>query len=199
MDGEFVINHHEAFRWTEQAGMIGLSSYPGGEFASNALAISDDGNVIVGSGGGQDGMEAFRWTAEDGVVGLGILPQLEPHLTPYSIAYGVSADGSVIVGDSIQQAFVWDERHGLRSIESILTAAGVDLTGWRLLRAMNASADGRTIVGYGVVGDGPELLWVAVLPENVFGVPEPKSGLMIAICCSLALLMYPRQPRQQGS
>lgn len=52
----------------------GLGDLEGGEFASRAFGISDDGMVVVGSSVSDIGMEAFRWSKEEGIVGLGFLP-----------------------------------------------------------------------------------------------------------------------------
>jgi probable HAF family extracellular repeat protein len=82
----------EGFRWTAATGAQGLGSLGGESFAA---AVSEDGTVIVGnayaasaSGWGR----AFRWTAAAGMTELGTLGGRT------SAAFGVSADGSVIVG-----------------------------------------------------------------------------------------------------
>jgi probable HAF family extracellular repeat protein len=197
MQGDYhVVTQHEAFRWTAATGMIGLGDLEGGEFWSIANAVTDDGSVIVGGGWGENGTEAFRWTAETGMVGLGMLPS-ESGLEPYSEAYGVSGDGSIIVGVSTGHAMVWDERHGLRTIASLLTAGGVDLGAWRLLRAVDVSADGRVIIGYGVEGDGSEQPWVAVLPDDAFAVPEP-AALAMTLVCVVALMLARSEPQPHG-
>ena len=49
---------------------------------------------MVGRGVSVSGDEAFRWTQATGMVGLGDLPGGSFN----SIAWGVSADGSVVVG-----------------------------------------------------------------------------------------------------
>jgi probable HAF family extracellular repeat protein len=187
MTGDYQMRYHEAFRWTEETGMIGLGDLPGGEYGSTAEAISSDGKVIVGRSGGENGGEAFRWTEESGMVGLGILPS-DSGFTPFSGANAVSADGSVIVGTSTWEAVVWDQVHGLRSISGILTESGVDLSGWRLQQAVDVSADGRTILGYGAIGDGPEQPWVATLPASAF-VPEPPTSQLFALGIPVVLLM----------
>ena len=72
---------------------------------------SADGSVVVGWGSSALGREAFRWSAAEGMVGLGLLPGGDR-----SRAYGVSADGSIIVGtarnaDGITVGFVWTSRN----------------------------------------------------------------------------------------
>jgi len=44
-----------------------LGDLPGGEFYSEAHAVSADGSVVVGYSGSALGSEAFRWTREDGM------------------------------------------------------------------------------------------------------------------------------------
>jgi hypothetical protein len=85
----------------------------------------------------------------------------------YSAASGVSADGSVVVGNSSSaagiQAFVWDAGHGMRSLRDALIAGGADLTGWTLFNARGISADGRTVVGEGIDPAGHNEAWLARL------------------------------------
>jgi probable HAF family extracellular repeat protein len=163
----------EAFRWTENGGMQGLGTLPGGAFGeSDAYDISADGLTVVGIGDSAQGFEAFRWTAGTGMVGLGDLPGGEFR----SRAHGVSADGSVVVGEAHtsagREAFVWDETNGMRSVKDVLTAAGLDMTGWTLSIAWDVSDDGNAIVGR---GDNPEQAWLARLNP----VPEPGTGALL--------------------
>ena len=116
-----ILNGYEAFRCTQETGMVGLgfidfgishnSDFLGsGNSNSNATGVSADGSIIVGIGSNDNGdSEAFRWTQESGIGRLGFLPVsscLLPHYSscnsydPKSSAYGISADGSVIVGTS---------------------------------------------------------------------------------------------------
>jgi probable HAF family extracellular repeat protein len=94
----------EAFRWTADGGFTGLGDLPGGAFLSYASKVSDDGSVVVGfsvissdpNGIEAHGFEAFRWTADGSMVGLGDLPGGRFS----SNGWDVSADGSVVVGES---------------------------------------------------------------------------------------------------
>ena len=85
----------QAWRWTEQTGMEGLGWIEGGNFSGQqARGVSTDGSVIVGFSDSAEGAQAFRWTADLGMVGLGDLDGG----SFVSRAYGVSGDGSVVVG-----------------------------------------------------------------------------------------------------
>lgn len=168
----------EAFRWTAAQGMIALGDLPGGPFNSSATAVSSDGSVVVGfSQSGYDAnlrvqSQAFRWTASGGMVGLGGLPGGELR----SAAADTSRDGSVVVGTAEGDvAFIWDEAHGMRAIQSVLTNLhGLDLTGWALWSAMAVSDDGLTVVGFGLNPSGSVEAWIAVIPE-------PSTALLIGL------------------
>lgn len=68
------------------------------------------------------------------MVGLGDLPGG----VFYSEALATSADGSIIVGQSVPasssgRAFIWDEVNGMRDFKEVLTDDfGLNLTGWEL-------------------------------------------------------------------
>ena len=72
-DGSVIVGNSgsQAFRWTQEDGMIGLGSL-GGTF-STADGVSADGSVVVGYSNHPNGyqIEAFRWTQVDGMLGLG--------------------------------------------------------------------------------------------------------------------------------
>ena len=107
-DGSVVVgrgassNGNEAFRWTEGSGMVGLGDLAGGSFYSYATAVNADGSVVVGVGTSVNGTEAFRWTegtgmqsVEDWLAAAGISMG---NFSILSHAFGVNADGSVVVG-----------------------------------------------------------------------------------------------------
>jgi probable HAF family extracellular repeat protein len=170
VDGSVVVGSSEsgsgveAFRWTESEGMVGLGTLP----ASEALGVSADGSVIIGlSRHSSGGYEAFRWTVSEGMVGLGFLSVGGL----MSAALGVSADGSVVVGFSesdpdFHEAFIWKDGFGMHPLKDVLESTyGLDLTGWTLTSAKGISANGLTIVGYGINPDGHYEAWVAMLED----------------------------------
>jgi probable HAF family extracellular repeat protein len=141
----------EAYRWSQGTGMVGLGDLPTGGFMSEATAISGDGSVIVGYSDSDhvvvddygdtrtSAEEAFRWDATSGMVGLGIMAPSPTYNAFYSIASGISQDGSVIAGTTSLNSdapFFWTQSGGMNAdcFECELVGAGI-------------SPDGHTIVG----------------------------------------------------
>jgi len=166
-DGTIVVGYSKsaggekrAFRW-ENGVMTDIGCLSGGGYNVVANAISADGLVIVGQSDSNSGLQAFRW--KDGVmVGLGFPPGCTS-----SEAYGVSYDGSIVVGGYYRQnwqSFIWDERHGLRGLEYVLAMDyGVSVGAGNLEMATAISDDGTTIVGTGDVPNGDYAVWIAVI------------------------------------
>jgi probable HAF family extracellular repeat protein len=225
----------EAFRWTAQTGMVGLGDLPGGRFHSEALAVSDDGSVVVGAGRtlsdrGTPTSTAFRWTAATGMQPLARLPDsIGDHAAldvsadgSVVVGYGANdlgyrplrwsgagvqdlgqlnglptlatatnADGSVVAGRAYDSSdlFVWDQVSGMRSVKSILTAAGVLPAGWELDDITAMSADGLTLAGWGHNPSGATEAFVLT-------VPEPDTGLLLLSGFSLAGATRSRRRRR---
>jgi uncharacterized membrane protein len=84
----------QAFRWTQETGMVSLGSN------SSASGVSADGSIIVGTSANQ----AFRWTQKTGIVSLKetlIGEGLDVSGWTLSSANAISADGFTIVGNGI--------------------------------------------------------------------------------------------------
>ena len=179
----------EAFRY-DPIGGFALLGRLSGHARSEANAVSADGSTVVGqSAVGNTPWEAFRWTQAGGIQGLG---NLGGGAAGGSEAFGVSGDGSLVVGttptDSGSAAFLWDEAHGMRELAKVLSEAlGLDLTGWTLTRATDISADGTVIVGWGTNANGDSESWIAVIPE-------PSTGWLVA--AGLAGLSAVRRARR---
>jgi uncharacterized membrane protein len=171
-DGQTIVGaaydgRYQAMRWTEQDGRIplgGVDPY----YDSLATAASSDGSMVVGWSLGPSGSRAFRWQKSTGAVSLGTLPG-----DNYSVATSMSADGAVVVGASsatsaapapMNRAVLWDEARGMSAIETLLEAADVDLTGWRLSHASGISMNGKVVTGWGTNPSGAVESWIARLP-----------------------------------
>lgn len=133
-----------AIRWTEATGMQTL----GVEGA--ATAASRDGSAIAGIMGVKEfEYHTFRWTSTGGIQDLKTLGG------NYSRPDDMSADGSVIVGESSTgkgvAAFRWTTRKQMQDLKRELLDLGVtEVEGWTLRSATGVSADGTVIVGYGL-------------------------------------------------
>ncbi len=171
----------EAFIW-ESGVMTGLGFLQDdtAKVESEARAASYDGSTVVGNSKVDDPndptksvKQAFIW--QDGVMtGLGFLADATGPFE--SKATGVSADGSVIVGDSKvaggKEAFVWiAESNEMRSLREIIEEdLGIDLTGWTLNKPPVMSADGETMIALATNPDGDVEAFVAYVPEPTGGV-----------------------------
>ena len=185
--GGFV-DTSEAFRWTQAGGMVGLGDLAGGFYYSVASAISDDGNVIVGTSNSSNGYEAFKWTQAGGMVGLGDLAGGSFS----SRANAVNTDGTVIVGAGTHttqfEAFIWKESTGMLSLSEWLLGSGLSLTDWSFTEATGVSDDGKTVVGYGNTSSGKQA-FVAKEKNGLIGLDDTyKSLVNISTAPSLGVL-----------
>jgi WD40 repeat protein/serine/threonine protein kinase len=128
-----------------------------------AWDASDDGRVIVGARWpvgtegpwlGGDHVRPFIWERGEATVLHNVDGLMER----------VSSDGQIALGGGDIGAFIWDQKHGLRRIENLLTEQGNDLKGWWLKCCWAISADRTVIVGNAVAPDGREEAWLARIP-----------------------------------
>ncbi len=145
-DGSTVVGKsgNEAFRWTKSAGMQGLGFLPENSSNSEAFGVSADGSVVIGTVEHDfppySGYDAFRWTESGGMVSLG-------WLSTYHQSQGkaVSADGSVVVGESMNpagnnEAFRWTHSTGMVGLGDL---PGDGFYSW----ASGISSNGLIVVG----------------------------------------------------
>ena len=171
----------EAFIWEADV-MTGLGFLQDdtSKVESEAKAASYDGSTVVGNSKVDDPndpsksvKQAFIW--QGGVMtGLGFLADAAGPFE--SKATGVSADGTVVVGDSKtadgKEAFIWiAEWDEMRSVREILEDdLGVDLTGWTLDKAPVMSSDGETIIVLAKNPDGDVEAFISYVPEPAGGI-----------------------------
>jgi uncharacterized membrane protein len=134
---------------------------------SQLEGISDDGAVVVGHLAG----EAMLWRGTS-ATRLGKLACFDR-----CTALAVSADGGRVVGNCVastrpegalgrEVGFVWDKKHGLRSVPDALRKAGVKLpAGVHLASANDICGYGLTLVGHARHADGTSEAWMAILPR----------------------------------
>lgn len=126
---------------------------------SQASAISADGSVVVGQGGTPLGTRAFRWV-EGGTAGDPGNPQMQNLGTimgDESYAYGVNADGSVVVGEIYYGdavAFRWVEGSTGGEPDNPQMHVLGWLTGGFFSQARAVNADGTVVVGYSTTNSG---------------------------------------------
>ena len=151
-DGSVVVGdlNSQAFRWTEPSGMTELGWLDTSHDRSVAVAVSDDGTVIVGeSGTRSDGLgfgfesdslvSAFRWSEEEGMIRLPTTNE-----TDSARVRAVSPDGSLIAGasgprDSLE-ATIW---FGTSKTQKL----GFLQDDHLISEAVAMSADGSVVVG----------------------------------------------------
>ncbi len=160
----------EGFVWTESAGMKRVFDLPAGIGGSFASDVSSDGTTIVGYGSRSQVLarrRAFRWTSAAGVQWL---DELSPANTT-SEAVAVSANGTLVGGNFAvgisfgDEAFRWTAATGMQSLKSLLSAGGVNLSGWGPLTLVDMSADGKVFVGTAENPQGAYVPWIAQIPE----------------------------------
>lgn len=180
-DGHMVVgwtrnsqnNGIEAIVWTERSGLVSLGDFPLGPHHSEAWATTVDGSIVVGFGYTDAGPQAFRWFGRGDLQPLinlagGVFP---------TAAYGVSAEGTFVVGQAYNRgcgtdgrAFLWSEASGFVFLDSNPTIADgfrtdIDLSMHQLGHmapqiAYAVSASGDVVVGRGMTDDGLEaFLW----------------------------------------
>ncbi len=167
-DGEFVVGWvaggetMRAFLWSSREGTIDLGQISDQPTHNEARVISDDGRIVAGNSSdttvrlAPDG-QVFIWTRGRGMVGIGDLlgGQFRSRVS------AMSGDGTVIFGegttDTGPRAFVWTAMHGLRDLNNVLSEEfGIKEThGWHVVQVVDASMDGRILLGRAVLGSIP--------------------------------------------
>jgi probable HAF family extracellular repeat protein len=187
---------NQTFRWSVDGELQALP------FVGLVSATSADGSFATGNmstGLGQT--QAFRWSAQGGLQLLGDLPGGNV----FSIATSISADGKTIVGYSqgngpfLVSAFIWDEVHGMRSLQDVLSLAGVSFGAFIGLTSANGiSPDGRFIVGDGATQfAGTSQAWLASLVVSA-PVPEPEIYAMLLTGLGLIGFVARRKARKSA-
>ena len=128
------------FRWTLSDGRVDEGLSPELTRFNTFNAVSSDGSVVAGYGASGTHSHAMRYAGPGTYRDLGVITGHNN-----SEAFGLSADGSIVVGQSTfydtrgnllaSSAFRWTESGGMQSLTSTYSAA------------YGVSADGNTVVG----------------------------------------------------
>ena len=186
-----------AFRWVLAPGTASgvMTDLDPSDQPSVATMVTPDGSVVVGAAGHLGVAQAFRWTQATGLVPLGALPGQSQ-----SAAAGVSGDGSIVVGVSganipsnlpaglkglagstDTRAFRWTQATGLQDLGSLLSAAGVDMTGITLVSATAITQDGQFITGNAIFPDTPAGRTTVYVARYCDGGTCPSIGLVSSV------------------
>ena len=163
----------EMYRFQPGSGELDrFGDLPGGAINSKAVAISDDGETIVGIATTADGQAPAMWTQETGLVAL-------PIPATRGAANAISPDGELIVGGmvsvdgSVRYGLVWDANRIAEDAGIFLRCQGVPVDPDALLREVTDIAVTETTVTLvgrgcrmndGIVCLGPEEGWIATYP-----------------------------------
>jgi probable HAF family extracellular repeat protein len=161
-----------AVRWLTDGRIESLGGLTS-NYGSTALGTSWNGSIIVGRSYIDSAFErAFRWDASTSQIeNLGTL-------TGYtdSAASAVSGNGDVIVGASWggehgRVAFRWTRATGMQNLNTLLTHAGVDMTGIFLSEASAISRNGRLIL----VNSFERAYLVSYIDQTTAGITTPDA------------------------
>ena len=148
-DGSVVVGYgYSALGNQGHRNMLPIPMYPVGAFDARATGISDDGSRVCGfSFLPTGGYEGWAWSGTVAPpVGIGDLPGGGF----YSVAYSISGDGNVVVGESESASGIEAFRKDLAT--GVMIGLG-DLPGGAFSsRANGASYDGSVVVGESLTG-----------------------------------------------
>lgn len=130
-------------------------------------AINSDGSMMAGVWN----LEAFYWTAATGTVFIG---KLGDSFDESSDANAIAAGGQLIFGGSgsfgAKTAFVWTAAAGMRSLQDIAKAAGIEIPQGVVLNVVKAaSADGTIVIGQATDHQYKSYSFVLKLPVSAYG------------------------------
>jgi probable HAF family extracellular repeat protein len=145
---------------------------------SYSSGVSADGSVIAGVSAltGDTVYHPFVWS-NNVMTDIGTLGG------SYAYASGISADGSIVVGYSdlsgggYPHIFRWTRETGIQDLVTLMSDAGVDLTGYDLAIANAVSSNGKYITGEALFPDGTDEAFVACYDPSgsCVGVTTPAS------------------------
>jgi probable HAF family extracellular repeat protein len=179
----------QGFRWTALGGFES-SGFMAGFNLIRTEQVSADGSTLGGflaDTSLPSRIAAVRWKPGDALEELGYLPGGSLGVFSQALAYDVSADGAVVVGESysgggfIQQAFRWTESVGMEGLGFLPNNRP---PGEQQSIARLVSWDGNVVVGesIGLSGGDETFRWTADAGMHGLGTLPGQSGsLALAI------------------
>lgn len=132
-----------AFRWTQTEGMQDLGALPGHRYSA-ALAVSDDGSIVVG-------LSSTNPIDRAGAGG--------------AFRYDTAAANT--------RAFYWTAAEGIQDLTQLLADAGLDMTGTTVVACTNLTGDGVWMYGEAVTPTTPVNETTGVLFSLTYTPPPP--------------------------
>jgi uncharacterized membrane protein len=155
-DGQFLVGLGDA--GGSRAIRVGdrvedLGDLPGAQRGTgqSAEGVSHSGERVVGvaASAHYPFSESFLWSEPTGMIALGVLPAT----IQLSAAFSISDDGRIAGGASgtnrlyEYNAFLWDAIHGMRSLNTIVDAHGLDRDGWFIDIVYDLNSNGTVMTG----------------------------------------------------
>ncbi len=179
--GLLASGSERTFIWNQTDGMVPLIAPPNTSLLG--YGMNSPGTLVVGGEYNftYNSHQAFRWSESEGAVTLGKYQGFKQ-----SIAFGISDDGSTIIGNGNgARGFIWTPDAGMRDLLSVVRqdfGLADEVDRWISMTPQAISADGRYITGVGNVGGRVEgwLLDRGNDPQNIAAatplspVPEPS-------------------------
>jgi uncharacterized membrane protein len=154
-----------------QADGTGIMLAPEEEWPQEVLSISADGQMVAGT----RGYDGFYWTESAGMTSLGHPPEVEAPTNTFPNV--IAADAELIAGGfgdpwgfSTPVAFVWTATDGMRALQGIIEANGLDVPeGILLTNIVAGSADGSVLMGNAMDEKGYMQTFVLRLAPAAYG------------------------------
>lgn len=151
--------------------MVPIGDLDGGQLSSRGQAVSNGGAVVAGLSFGPTGGRPVRWTEADGLVDIGVP---NPNNSGFGNAWGITPDGSVIVGTGAATS----------GFAATRWEAGTEPVAIGGFEGRDVSNDGSVITGILAGGDFRPFRWTAadglvdlgVLPSGISATPTRISG-----------------------
>jgi hypothetical protein len=167
--------------WTETEGLRDLGQLPAGWQSTHPRGISDDGDVLLGTGGPGRGISVpFLWSRDAGITPLQTLEGIGNYGEVFPLM--MTGDASIVLGNylggvSPTVPFVWDARHGTRDLGQVLVEDhGLKEVFFDNVRAISPDSTA-LVVRKGRANENQ--MWLLILDKPlVTATPEPANLLM---------------------